>query len=263
MKKMKKNYNDSNELFWRRWWDSRSQQVSSDSELDRISTSKDEFMDKFAEQELLTFVKPIHTDSIFDVGCGTGIDISRLNVKVNKIVGMDHSEGIIKRCFERLEDENIANTKLFVGSVTNLAIKTNTFDKIICMSVLHYLNTKECEAAIKEIIRVSKVDSLIIFHVKNLFSMYSATLFLAKKIKLLFSKRVIFEHYRTFNWYKNVLFKYGAEIVDFNSTNKFNIEFFPKFLNPFIKKLELKYYYSRLLRKYGSELKLKVVVKKK
>lgn len=251
-----------NEIYWRKYWDSRSREVKSDNELDRINADKDTLIQKYTEKDLYKLLRPDISDKVLDVGCGTGIDICRLNNKVKKIIGIDHSINTIKRCALRCQKNHLDNLNLIVGSITKIGLRANTFDKVLCMSVLHYLNDYECEQAIKEMIRVCKKDGLIVFHVKNLSSIYAFILFFVKKIKLLLFNKPIMENYRSFKWYTKKLSKNGAILIDYNSTNKFCNEIFPSRIKKYIKILEEKYYYSDLLKKYGTDLKFVVLVKK-
>jgi ubiquinone/menaquinone biosynthesis C-methylase UbiE len=263
MNKGLKKESETNANFWRRWWHSRSHDISSDCELDRITSFQDARTQELAEQQLLAFVNPKASDFVFDAGCGSGIDISRLSSRVRAIIGLDQAEGMIHRCKKRVVKENINNVGLMVGSVTDIGLKSNTFDKIICMSVLHYLNEEECDAAFKELVRISKDGAVIVFHVKNLSSLYLSTLGFAKKIKHLFTNNVIEEFYRTFKWYEVRLAELGVKIIDYDSVNKFVLDFLPKQMWHLLQEIEMSYYGNRFLRKYGADLKIKAQIEKR
>jgi len=251
---------ETNESFWRKWWNSRSHQTCSDYELDRITSFRDKEIEKLTESEFLDFVNPVSRDFVFDAGCGTGVDINRIYSKVKAIIGMDIAEGMIGCCKRRLLTENINNTRLLIGSVSNIPLKNDTFDKILCMSVFHYLNNEECETTLKELVRISKDGAIIVLHIKNVFSLYLSTLYIAKRIKSLFKKNIVMENYRSFKWYEQKLSKLGANVIDFNSTNKFNFEFLPKFLFVWLQKIEASFNRRRILRKYGADYKMKVKI---
>ncbi len=188
--------------YWKYFWKQRPQEVSSDYELDRVSSYRDIEVEKLAEKKLIDFIDPKMNDIIFDAGCGTGINISILHSNVSEIIGMDISKGMIDRARERIKRENVDNAKLMVGNITDTKLSSNIFNKIICLSVLQYINDQECIAALKEFIRISKNNALIVLHVKNLASLNLLTLFLAKKIKNLFIKNVKMINYRTHRWYE-------------------------------------------------------------
>jgi ubiquinone/menaquinone biosynthesis C-methylase UbiE len=253
----------TNANFWRRWWDKRSRDAVSDYEADRVTSFRNKEMERHSEKEFLDFVNPKPTDFLFDAGCGTGIDVYRLSSRVGTIVAMDHSQGMIERAEKRLKRENMLNASFFTGSVSEIPLKDNSFDKIICMSVLQYLNDKECKAALNELVRISKHKSVIVFHVKNLFSLYLLTLYLAKKIKSLFSKKPVMEHYRPYWWYETRLSRLGGTILDYNSVNKFVVDFLPKFIFQKIQKLEFKCYKGRIFKRFGADYKIKAQIYKK
>jgi len=258
--KISKIKQETNANFWREWWDSISDRIPSDHDLDRVSSVQDKEMEQITTQELLDFVSPEKHDTVFDAGCGTGLNISILHPKVKEIIGMDQSEKMIDRCKQRLIKENILNSRLMVGNVTNIGINSNTFDKILCMSVLHYLDEEECDKALKELVRISKKGTIIVFHVKNLSSLYLSTLNLAKTIKSLFSQNVIREHYRSYWWYEKKFNSLGIKILDYNSVNKFTIEFLPKFIFNKLRGIERKCYKNRFLRRFGADYKIKSTV---
>jgi ubiquinone/menaquinone biosynthesis C-methylase UbiE len=251
---------DSN--YWRKWWSARAREAKSDFELNRLTSLRDKELEEVWEKRKFDFIDPRKDDFIFDAGCGSGDNLSKLYSKVKGIVSMDFSDEMITRCKERAESENIVNVRLGIGDIAHVGIRDNTFNKIICMSVLHYMNDGDCEAALRELVKVSKNEATLILHVKNLSSLYGSTLLIAKKIKRLIAKKPIMEHYRTYRWYKRKLFELGAEIVDYYSSNIFVIDILPRYLYDQIRRMEAKHCKGKLLGKYGADLHLKVRIKK-
>lgn len=247
---------------WKDWWNSRSSDISSDYELDRISSFRNMEMERLSEKKLLDFIAPKPSHFVFDAGCGTGTNLQRLTSRVNDIIGMDFAEGIIDRCKARILREGISNSALLVGSLSNIGLKCSVFDMIVCMSVLHYLDDEECQSAMRELVRIAKDDAVLILHVKNLSSLYCSTLYLAKRIKAIFTKKPVMEHFRPFGWYKKTLSRLGAEIVAYDSDSIFLIDFLPRTLVQWMRAMEMKYYRSRFLRKYGAELKIRARITK-
>ncbi len=130
------------------------------------------------------------------------------------------------------------------------------------MSVFQYLGDAECEAAMKELVRVSKQNAIAVFHVKNLRSLYLTTLLIAKKLKRLIAKRVTIEYYRSYKWYERKFFESGIRIADYNSVNKFRLVVFPKFMLRRLRGFERKCYERRFLRKYGADFKIRAIINK-
>ena len=111
--------------------------------------------------------------------------------------------GMINRAKKRIMDEGIANAGLFRGDIATIGLKDDIFDKIICMSVMQYLSDKDCESALREIVRIGKDGAIIVMHIKNFSSIYLSTLYLAKKIKKIFTKNIQTDYYRSYIWYAN------------------------------------------------------------
>jgi len=253
--------------FWRARWESRSKEADSNYELDRGTSVTDPFVEKLSENELIEFIDPQGDELLFDAGCGTGVNVARFGSRVKRIIGMDYSEGMIKRAKKRILEELDGKGELFVGSITHIGLKDSLLDKIICMSVLQYLNDEECIEAFREFVRISKNGGIIILHVKNLSSLYLRSLYIVKKIKLMLRRKTKLEYYRSYRWYEQRLREMGAQIAECNSFNIFYLEFLPKVILNKIKKIELKYYKSLLFRdtllgRHGSEYKIKARVVK-
>jgi ubiquinone/menaquinone biosynthesis C-methylase UbiE len=245
---------------WSEYWDSRGNDAHSDFEADRGRSSVSTEAEVIAERELLAFIKPEGGDRILDAGCGTGINLKRLSPLAASLVGIDYSESMVTRTRKRLIAEGINNAEVHVKSVCNTALPGGTFDKILCISVFQYLNDQDCQAAIKEFVRLSKSGGVIILHVKNLASLYLSSLYLAKKMKSLIAKTVKIEHYRSRKWYETKLREAGALPIAFDSHSIFALDFMPKSVYRKILLLERKYYKSRFLRRYGSEYFIKARV---
>lgn len=247
--------------FWKNYWDSLSEGSLTDYEIDRGVLAQEVDFEPLSEDKTLNLVDHKMTDSVFDAGCGTGVNISKLGSQVKSIVGMDYSAGMIKRAKNRMADENLHNVDLFVGNIANIPSKTNCFDKVICISVMHYLTDEECENALSEFTRISKDGAILVLHVKNLSSLYLFTLFIAKKLKRVFWGQAKIEHYRTRRWYEKKLSESGMRILDYYSENILLIDFLPKSFSHHIKLFESKYLKNKFFMKYGADLNMKVKIK--
>lgn len=247
----------SNNDYWKEWWELQSNKASSDYEADRVTDFQNKELEKISFDEFISFVDPRPEDIVFDGGCGTGVDLSKLSKHVKKIVGMDLSEGMIERCKKRQQNEKMLNATLLVGRISNLPIKDKIFNKIICMSVLQYLNDQECENALRELVRVSVNGAILVFHVKNLCSLYLYSLYLVKKLKAIFTSKPILVYYRSYRWYNNKLSNLGLEVLDYNSVNKFGLDFLPKFIARPILKLEAICYKHKIFRRFGADFKIR------
>ncbi len=96
------------------------------------------------------------SDSILDVGCGTGSGLRFLSQKgVKKLTGIDLSPEMIKRARQKLPKE----VTLKVASVEQLPFPDNSFDMVVNTEAFHHF--PEPKAAIKEMARVLKKEGLL------------------------------------------------------------------------------------------------------
>ena len=247
---------------WKDYWEARGSEAKLDYDADRRS-SRDAELDEIAEKELIAFIDPKIDDRVLDAGCGTGVDLSRLSPRVDSLVGIDYSEQMIRRAQKRLLAEQISNAKVQVGMITRTEFESNSFDRILCVSVMQYLNDDDCISALREFVRLSKDGATIILHVKNLASIYLFSLYAAKKLKSLLSKSVKIEYYRTQRWYERKLRELQAVPIQFDSNNIFIVDFLPRGIYEWLVRTERKHYKSRFLRRYGSEYFIKARVQKR
>lgn len=108
-------------------------------------------------EKRLRMFKIKKTDSVLDLGCGDGLNISILNnMGIKKVVGVDISKKLIK-----MAKEKNPKTKFYVGSAETLPFRANTFNIVLVDSVLHHLMKYEKPA--KEINRVLKKGGCLCF----------------------------------------------------------------------------------------------------
>ncbi|WP_238881886.1 MerR family transcriptional regulator [Clostridium sp. YIM B02551] len=120
-------------------------------------------------QELINkFLIPNTKDVILDLGCGNGKQIIELSKDVNLAIGIDISEGMIKKAIERKTIEEVNNVELYIGTFEepelNINLKEKTITKIISNYALHHLTTKFKEKAIEKMISLGgeSLESIII-----------------------------------------------------------------------------------------------------
>lgn len=98
------------------------------------------FVAKDSEKDLKNFLKKIKGEvSVLDLGCGTGINISRLKtakVKVKDYTAIDWSPDMQKKAKEKAEW--IENKKFILADITKYEPKKK-FDLIICTMVLSHM----------------------------------------------------------------------------------------------------------------------------
>lgn len=224
---------------WKAYWDDHAKGAGTDFDVDRgagiarVQALEDRVIRQFVEA-----VDPQPSDRLLDAGCGTGVNCSRFHAAVREIVAMDFSEEMIRRAEKRIALENIKNVRLLVGSVTKLEFPDDAFDKVICASVLQYLDDDECEAAFREMIRVCRHGGRIVIHAKNRSSLYGASLRLWRFMAKILRRRTKADHYRPRRWYREHLSRAGGRVVDWDSFGIFTLVRMPNAVVRLLLKLE-------------------------
>ena len=93
---------------------------------------------------------------VLDVGCGVGATPSFLAREAGcRVVGVDVTPKMIERAQARIESEGVADrVELRVADARLLPFEDNTFDAVICESVLVFLDDKQ--RALDEFVRVTR-----------------------------------------------------------------------------------------------------------
>jgi len=97
-------------------------------------------------------------DHLLEVGCGTGVLLSRLKAKVAKASGLDYSMEAIK-----LANEAFPDIKFIAGEAGELSYDDDTFHKVVCYSVFHYFADLDyAYRAVNEMLRVTRPGGQIL-----------------------------------------------------------------------------------------------------
>jgi len=252
----------SNTKDWKEFWEKNSTREVSDYEFDRGNSPRDAAVEALANAELVEFIAPAPEDEVFDAGCGTGSNLILLHDRVRQVVGMDYSAGAVGRCQKRVVAAGIQNVRVMEGSVTAPPLGAGAVNKVICMSVLQYLSDADVRLALREFHRVLRPDGTLVLHVKNLSSLYLATLRLAKRVKALLGGQPKLEYVRTYSWYVRELRQAGFVLERYNSFNLLVVVGMPRSWVRFVQGLELRWHQcfpfsTGFLRRRGADLKLK------
>lgn len=254
-----------NQTNWKNVWEEKASAGLSDFELDRGRKVVDEEVEYLSALHLVNFINPEESEVLLDAGCGTGVNILRLHSRVRKIFGIDYAQGSVARCKKSIQVKEIANAQVCAASITSLPLPDNSVNKVVCLSVLQYLDDNEVREALKEFARVLCPGGTLILHVKNLSSLYWSTLRLAKKIKLLLGGTTRIEHFRSFAWYTSELALLNCKISGYDSFNLLLLDGMPPKLVTSIRRFELKHHADRwsqlpIVRRHGAELIIKATV---
>lgn len=250
---------------WKQVWEAKAAKELPDFELDRGRSVRDRDIECLSEEELIAFAEPAPNETVLDAGCGTGVNVLRLQSRVKRMIAFDYAWGSVTRCERKIRSDRIDNVSLCVASVCAIPLPANSVDRVLCLSVLQYLDDNEVRAVLREFLRVLNPNGVIVLHVKNASSLYWRTLRLVKYIKALFGYAKSREYVRPFHWYVQTLGALNCRLLDYNSFNVLMIEGMPRCVRSFLQRLEFKHrcgylMRSSLIRKHGAELKLKATV---
>lgn len=117
-----------------------------------------------ATSELIELCQISKDKHILDVGSGTGRTSCLLARKYGcTVVAVDVSEKMLDWSKERAREEGVENKVMFrVADATNLPFENDTFDAVICESVMVFVRDKQ--KAINEYVRVTKTGGYIGFN---------------------------------------------------------------------------------------------------
>lgn len=103
---------------------------------------------------------------VLDVGCGSMEYLSYVKrSQDNYLVGLDFSKNALKIAKKNAKNKNVA---LVRGAAEYLPFTENIFDNVLCIEVMHHLDSiDDCKQIIGEINRVSKLNALLTFHHKD------------------------------------------------------------------------------------------------
>jgi len=89
--------------------------------------------------DVISKLKIQPTDTLLDIGCGSGLILLPISFIVSKCVGIDHPS-VIKLVSDRLKSDQI---ELIGGDFLSICLGDRKFNKIICYGVIQNLLNKE------------------------------------------------------------------------------------------------------------------------
>ena len=78
--------------------------------------------------------KPLPSQKVLDVGCGTGTFIAKIQHKVQEVVGLEYNDGMLAQARELLGE----TVKLVQGSAASLPFEDQSFDGVVINQVVHH-----------------------------------------------------------------------------------------------------------------------------
>jgi len=167
----------------------------------------------FELKEVLKFLSRVSDKKVLDVGCGKGKISRKLKDLGFDVIGIEPSIELIK-----IARKNNPDIKFIQASATNLPFEKETFDFLICIEVLEHI--PDTKKAIKEMIRVLKLNGKVLIIDKNILSLNPDYLiptfflkrFLENRNKWMYPKNFPFKEKYFIPWkLNNVLKKYCSQ----------------------------------------------------
>ena len=126
------------------------------------------YIDRIEINSILKFFPITKRNKILDIGAGTGRITEKLVNSNSTILELDISPEMLK--IARIKINKFINSNIYyvISSADELPIKNKTFDKVISVRVIHYVNN--WRNTLSEISRVIKRNGLIFISANNSFS---------------------------------------------------------------------------------------------
>ena len=116
----------------------------------------------FQERKKIVFeLFDVTHGTVLDIGCGPAVHTDRLTQLGCTVYGVDVSEEMISIA----RSKQFPKTTFLIGTIERLPFEGAAFDAVLCSGVLEYL--ENTEAAIREIVRVTKPRGTVIVTVPN------------------------------------------------------------------------------------------------
>ncbi len=99
---------------------------------------------------------PAQADSVLDVGCGTAVNLAHVAdlLSARLAVGVEPNPQTVEAL--RINHRDDSRLSFHTASAHRLPFETNSFDLVICWSVLHWVGRDNYLQALGELVRVTK-----------------------------------------------------------------------------------------------------------
>lgn len=242
---------------WRSYWDSRATEVEViDPQQERklVLGHAQRYQGPQARFSFDTHKTPEKLGMTLDLGCGLGASMmDGPHAGAQTVIGADFSFNMLKLAQRKFRQEGVNNVLFVVADVTALPFADSSFDYLTCIGVLQFVNREDAIKGIKESYRVIREGASIIFSIRNSFSPYAITRYIAMRLARLIGKgRKIYMNYESYRGYRRQLKEMGHEIL---TEHSFGLEPFlaPPGLIKLIRALEIAIAQrTTILRPFGS-----------
>ena len=143
---------------------------------------------------VLDVLRRMKAGTLLDAGCGPGMYSKECTSLGFRYFGMDASSNMISECNRRFGEIELST--FFTGKVESIPFKNETFDVVLCLGVLEYLEERKRHIALAELRRVLKPNGVLILSLLNRSSIfwlwldypYRPLLFIYRNAKGVFSR---------------------------------------------------------------------------
>ena len=227
---------------------------------DRGTAYRGDTVERRAREELLEFIAAAPGERIFDAGCGTAVNALMVAGEAERVVGMDFDDAAVVRARARISKAGVSNVFVMRGDISAVPLPDQSFDRILCLSVIQYFDDEGVRRVLREFKRTLRPGGELVLHVKNYSSLYATTLRLAKRLT---GRRTPSRYQmRRFDWYVRELRAAGFELRDYNSFNLLFVERMPHWLFAVLNAVEVTQrrrfpFSTGFVRRRGLDLKLR------
>ena len=117
-------------------------------------TIRQGYFDESVTEKVRELAVPTTNTTAVDLGTGTGFVAAALARRAKRLIGIDVSNEMIKVARKKLEDEDIRNVDMIVGSAEQIPLKSDSVELVVGNMVLHHI--PEPQAAFAEMHRILK-----------------------------------------------------------------------------------------------------------
>jgi 2-polyprenyl-3-methyl-5-hydroxy-6-metoxy-1,4-benzoquinol methylase len=116
-----------------------------------------------ARNELMSLMGPFQSKRILELGCGRGRFSVFLAQQGAQVTGVDLGANLIAAS-KALANVNQVDCEFQQCSIIDLPFKSDTFNIVLGIAVLHHLSKSDASLALQESSRVLKTNGIAIFH---------------------------------------------------------------------------------------------------
>lgn len=102
-----------------------------------------------------------------DLGCGSGMTMRDILERGHAVIGADITEAMLNQARAVVRDSTPGQAQLILSDAENIPFEDNSFDVVLCVGVLQYLQTDQ--HAVREMSRVVRDGGLVVMTLPNIF----------------------------------------------------------------------------------------------